>query len=92
LNSTIIVFMSTSKIILDASSFSSIVATSSIESSFSISSVRSALKRHFELRYRLDFSDSLNLLVMSCMKNVIDFNQVLKSRSYKKIMKDFNRE
>jgi hypothetical protein len=39
--SIIIVFMSTSKIILNASSFSSNVATSSIESDFSISLIRS---------------------------------------------------
>jgi hypothetical protein len=84
--------MSTSKIILNASSFSLSVATSSIESDFSISSIRSILKRHLELRYRFDFFDSLNILVMSCMKNVIDLNQALKSRSYKEIMKDFNRD
>jgi hypothetical protein len=47
-----------------------------------------SLKRHFELRYRFDFSDSLNLLIMTCMQNVIDFQQVVKSRSYKKIMND----
>jgi hypothetical protein len=83
--------MSMSKIISNASSSSSDIATSSIDSEFSISSTRSALKRLFELRYRLDFLDSLNLLVISCMKSVIDFNQVSKSRSYKKIMKNFNR-
>ncbi len=63
--------------------------TSSIESDLSISLIRSALKKHFELRYRLNFLDLLNLLIISCMKNVIDLNQVLKFRSYKKIMKDF---
>jgi hypothetical protein len=47
------------------------VNTSSIDSIFTIS-ILSALKRHFELRYRLDFSDILNLLIMKCMKNVID--------------------
>ncbi len=89
--SIIIVFMSTSKIILNASSFSSNVATLSIESNSSISSTRNVLKKHFELRYRFDFFYSLNLLIMNCMKNVIDLNQVLKSRSYKKVTKNFNR-
>jgi hypothetical protein len=65
------------------------VNTSSIES---ISFTLSALDRHFELRYRLDFSDSLNLLIMRCMKNVIDLQQILKSRSYKKIMNDSSRK
>jgi hypothetical protein len=50
--------------------------------------ILNSLKRHFELRYRLDFSDSLNLLIMICMQNVIDFQQIVKSRSYKKIMID----
>jgi hypothetical protein len=68
------------------------VNTSSIESISSTSSTLSALNRHFELRYRLDFSDSLDLLIMSCMKNVIDFQQILKSRSYKKTMNDSSRE
>jgi hypothetical protein len=49
-------------------------------------------KRHFELRYRLNSSDSLNLLIMKCMQNVTNFQHVLKSRSYKKIMHDFNRD
>jgi hypothetical protein len=83
--------MSTSKIILNTSSFSSNVATLSIESDFSISSTRSALKKHLELRYRLNFFDSLNLLIISCMKSVINLNQILKSRLYKQIMKNFNR-
>ncbi len=90
--SIIIIFMSTSKILLKTSFFSFDIATSSIKSDFSISSTRNALKKHFELRYRLDFLNSLNLLIMSCMKNVIDFNQILKYRSYKKIMKNFNRD
>ncbi len=47
-----------------------------------------SLKSHFELRYRFDYSDSLNLMIMTCMQNVIDFQQVVKSRSYKKIMND----
>jgi uncharacterized protein YqgQ len=68
------------------------VNTSSIESISSTSSILSVLNRHFELRYRLDSSDSLDLLVIKCMKNVIDFQQALKSRSYKKAMNDSNRE
>jgi hypothetical protein len=64
--------------------------TSSIESTSSIS-IFSVLKRHFELRYRLDFSDFLNLLIMKCMKIVIDFQQILKLRSYKKTINDSNR-
>jgi hypothetical protein len=65
--------------------------TSSTESISSIS-ILSALKRHFELRYRLDFFDSLNLLIMRCMKNVIDSQQILKSRSYKKTINDSSRD
>ncbi len=49
------------------------VNTSNIESTLFTSSTLSALDRHFELRYRLDSFDSLNLLIMKCMKNVIDF-------------------
>jgi hypothetical protein len=58
------------------------------DSASTISLILNSLKRHFELRYRLDFSDSLDLLIMTCMQNVIDFQQVVKSRSYKKIMND----
>jgi hypothetical protein len=68
------------------------INTSSIESISSIFSTFSVLNRHLELRYHFDFSDSLNLLIMKCMKNVIDFQQVLKSRSYKKAMNDLNRK
>ncbi len=68
------------------------INTSSIESIFSTFSTLIVLNRHFELRYRLDFFDSLNLLIMKCMKNVIDFQQVLKLRSYKKTMNDPNRK
>ncbi len=49
------------------------VNTSSIESVSTTFSTLSVLNRHFELRYRLDFSDSLDLLIMKCIKNVIDF-------------------
>jgi hypothetical protein len=68
------------------------VNTSSIESTSSTSSTFNALNRHFELHYRLDSSDSLNRLIMKCMKNVIDSQQVLKFRSYKKTMNDSSRE
>jgi hypothetical protein len=63
---------------------------SSIESISSIS-IFSVLERHFELRYRLDSFDFLNLLIMKCIKNVIDSQQILKSRSYKKTMNDSSR-
>jgi hypothetical protein len=80
---------------IDVVSFFSIFSTAkvntlSIESISSIS-ILSALKRHFELRYCFDSFDSLNLLIMKCMKNVIDSQQILKSRSYKKTMNDSNR-
>jgi hypothetical protein len=65
--------------------------TSSIEFISSIS-IFSVLKRHFELRYRLDFFDFLNLLIIKCIKNVIDFQQTLKSRLYKKMINDSNRD
>ncbi len=90
-SSIIIIFMSTSKIILKTSFFSFNITMSSIKSRLSILSTRNALKKHFVLRYRLNFFDSLNLLMMSYMKNAIDLNQILKSCSYKKIMKNFDR-
>jgi hypothetical protein len=34
----------------------------------------------------------LDLLIMKCMKNVTDSQQILKSRSYKKIMNDSSRD
>ncbi len=54
--------------------------------------ILNSLKRHFEFRYQLDFSDSLNLLIMKCMQNVTNSQHVLKSRSYKEVMNDFNRD
>ncbi len=79
-------------VVLSFSIFSTTkINTLSIESISSIS-IFSALKRHFELRYRLDSFDSLNLLIMKCMKNVINFQQALKSRLYKKTMNDSNRK
>jgi hypothetical protein len=75
----IIIFMSSSQFnqSTDVVSFFSIFSTArantlSIESISSIS-IFSALKRHLELRYRLDFFDFLDLLIMKCMKNVSDF-------------------
>jgi hypothetical protein len=67
------------------------VNTSNIELTSSIS-IFNVIKRHFELRYRLDFFDSLDLLIMKCMKNVIDSQQALKWRSYKKTMNDSSRK
>jgi hypothetical protein len=92
----ILVFSSQFDQSVDVVSFFSVfsitkVNTSSIESISSIS-ILSVLKRYFELCYRLDSFDFLNLLIMKCMKNVIDSQQILKSRSYKKTMNDFNRD
>jgi uncharacterized protein YqgQ len=98
-SNSIIIFMLSSQLnqSITVVSFFSILSTkriniSSIESiSFTLSTF-SVLDRHLELRYRLDSSDSLDLLIMKCMKNVIDFQQILKSRSYKKIMNDSSRK
>jgi hypothetical protein len=97
-SNSIIIFMSSSQfneLIIVVSFFSTFftakVNTSSIES-ISLISILSVLQRHSELRYRFDFFDSLNLLIMKCMKNVIDFQRVLKSRSYKKTMNDSSRD
>jgi hypothetical protein len=65
--------------------------TSSTESISSIS-IFSVLKRHFEVRYCFDFFHLLNLLIMKCIKNVIDFQQILKSRSYKKTINNSSRD
>jgi hypothetical protein len=82
---------STTVVSLSSTLFTAEVNTSSTESISSIS-IFSALRRHFELRYRFDFFDSLNLLIMRCMKNVINFQQILKSRLYKKTINDLNRD
>jgi hypothetical protein len=76
-------------------SFSSSITE--INTSFSdfvsmISLALNSLKRHFELRYRLDFSDSLSLLIMRCMQNVTNSQHALESWSYKETMNDFNRD
>jgi hypothetical protein len=73
---SIIIFMSSFNQSIVVVSFFSILFTAKINTSNikSISSISifSALKRHFELRYRFDFFDSLDLLIMKCMKNVIN--------------------
>ncbi len=74
--------LSTAKVNTSSTEFESIPSTS----------ILSALERHLELRYRLDFSDFLDLLVMRCMKNVTNSQQILKPRSYKKIMNDSSRD
>jgi hypothetical protein len=96
---SIIIFISSSQfnqLIIVVSFFSILstkrINTSNIESISSTFSIFSVLKRHFELRYHFDFSNLLNLLIMRCMKNVIDFQLALKSRSYKKVMNDLNRK
>jgi hypothetical protein len=75
-------------------SLSSIIEinTSFSDSVSIISLVLNSLKRHLELRYRLDFSHSLTLLVMRCIQNATNSQQVLKFRLFKKIMNDFNRD
>jgi hypothetical protein len=81
----------------ETSSFSFSSSIIEINTSFSdfvsmISLALNSLKRHFELRYRLDSLDSLSLLIMRCMQNVTNSQHVLKSRSYKKTMNDFSRD
>ncbi len=97
-SNSIIILMFSSQLnqSIDVVSFSSVFSTakantSSIES-ISSTSIFSALERHLELRYRLDSFDSLDLLIMKCIKNVSNSQQILKSRSYKKIMNDFSRD
>jgi hypothetical protein len=92
---TILISIQTSQ--AETSSFSLSSSITEINTSFSdfasmIFLVFNSLERHFELHYRLDSFDFLNLLIMKCMKNVIDSQQALKSRSYKKTMNDSNRE
>jgi hypothetical protein len=78
-SNSIIIFMLSSQlnqsivvVSLISTLFTAEFHTSSTESISSIS-ILSALKRHLELRYRLDSFDFLNLLMMKYMKNVIDF-------------------
>jgi hypothetical protein len=93
---SIIIFMFSSQqsiiVVLFISTFFTAEFNSSSTESTSSISIFSVLKRHFELRYHLDFFDFLNLLIMKCMKNVIDFQQILKSRSYKKTINDSSRD
>jgi hypothetical protein len=78
LNSIIIFILSSqlNQSIVVVSLFSTLliaeVNTSSTELTSSIS-IFSALKSYLELRYRFDFFDFLDLLIMRYMKNVIDF-------------------
>jgi hypothetical protein len=94
-SNSIIILMSSSQLnqSIDVVSLSSVFSTAkantlNIELTSSIS-ILSALKRHFELHYHLDFFNSLNLLIMKCIKNVSNLQQILKSRSYKKIINDW---
>ncbi len=92
---TILISTQTSQAETSSLSFSSSITE--INTSFSdfvsmISLVLNSLKRHFELRYRLNSSDSLSLLIMRCMQNVTNSQQILELRSYKKIMNDLSRD
>jgi hypothetical protein len=79
--------------IISSSSSSSIIEINTLFNDFvsTIFLILNSLKRHFELRYRLNFFDSLSLLIMKCMQNVTNFQQILRSRSYKKAMNDLDR-
>jgi hypothetical protein len=94
---TILISIQTSQ--AKTSSLSSSLSSSIIEinTSFSdfvsmISLALNSLERHLELRYRLDSSDSLNLLIMKCMQNVTNSQHAFKLWSYKEIMNDFSRD
>ncbi len=92
---TIFISIQTSQsTIVSLSSSSSITEINTFfsDSVSTISLILNSLKRHFELRYRLSFFDSLSLLIMRCMQNVTNFQQTLKSRSYKEVMNDLNRD
>jgi hypothetical protein len=96
-SNSITILISTQISQAETSSFSLSSSITEINTSFSdfvsmIFLILNSLKRHFELRYRLNFFDSLSLLIMKCMQNVSNFQHVLKSRSYKKIMNNFNRD
>jgi hypothetical protein len=91
----ILVLASISKSTQSFVAFVFLLSTTTINTSiiaFAFSQIFSALERHFEFRYRLDSSDSFKLLIMNCMKNVIDFDQSLKLRLYKEIMKNIDRD
>jgi hypothetical protein len=96
-SNSITIFISTQISQAKTSSFSFSSSIIEINTSFNdfvsmILLTLNSLKRHFELRYRLNSFDSLNLLIMRCMQNVTNSQHALKSRSYKKIMNDFNRD
>jgi hypothetical protein len=94
---SITIFISIQIFQVKTSSFSLSSSIIEINTSFNdfvsmISLIFNSLKRHFELRYRLNSFNSLNLLIMKCMQNVTNFQHALKFRSYKKIMNDFDRD
>jgi hypothetical protein len=96
-SNSITIFISTQIFQAKTSSFSLSSLITEINTSFNdfvsmIFLTFNSLKRHIELRYRLNSFDSLNLLIMICMQNVTNFQHVLKSRLYKEIMNDFNRD
>jgi hypothetical protein len=79
-SNSITIFISTQTSQVETSSLSLSLSSSitEINTSFSdfvsmISLALNSLERHFELRYRLDSSDSLSLLIMRCMQNVTNF-------------------
>jgi hypothetical protein len=91
---TILISTQISQLTVASFSFSSSINeinTFFSDSASTIFLILNLLKRHFELRYRLNFFDLLSLLIMKCMQNVTNFQQILKSRLYKEIMNDFNR-
>jgi hypothetical protein len=96
-SNSITILISTQISQVKTSSFSFSLSIIEINTSFSdfalmIFLILNSLKRHFELRHRLDFFDSLSLLIMKCMQNVTNSQHVLKLRLYKKIMNDINRD
>jgi hypothetical protein len=68
----ILVFSSQSNQSIDVVSFFSILSTAKVNTSniesILLISILSALKRHFELRYRFDFFDFLDLLIINAWK------------------------
>jgi hypothetical protein len=94
---SITIFISTQISQAKTSSFSLSSSITEINISFNdfasmISLTFNSLKLYFELHHRVNSFDLLNLLIMKCMQNVTNFQHVLKFRSYKKIMNDFNRD
>jgi hypothetical protein len=96
-SNSITILISTQTSQAETSSFSLSSSITEINTSFNdfasmILLIFNSLKRHFELRYRLNSIDSLSLLIMRCMQNVTNSQHALKSRSYKEIMNDFSRD